>query len=172
VDYLWSNGAITSTIEVSTSGTYTVQVMDNDRCSAESESISVEVFENPVVSIAADGSTSLCTGSTVTLTSDFANGNIWSTGATSHSILVDETGTYSVEYTDNNGCSSISNLINVSVSDAPTPTISTSGSTSICDGSALSLLSSSGESYVWYLNGIMLENADTQSLEVTEQVME
>lgn len=169
VNYLWSNGAITSTIEVSTTGTYSVQIMDSDRCSAESETMSVEVFENPVVSISADGSTSLCTGSTVTLTSDFANGNLWSTGATSQSILVDETGTYSVEYTDDNGCSSISNLINVSVSDAPTPTISTSGSTSICDGSAVSLESSSGESYVWYLNGTMLENADTQSLEVTEQ---
>jgi hypothetical protein len=60
-------------------------------------------------------------------------------------------------------------LINVSVSDAPTPTISTSGSTSICDGTSLSLQASSGESYVWYLNDVMIENAASQSFEATEQ---
>jgi gliding motility-associated-like protein len=45
-------------------------------------------------------SPSICTGDSVTLTSDYATGNLWSTGETTQSITVTAPGTYTVTYSD------------------------------------------------------------------------
>lgn len=124
--------------------------------------ITVIVHENPVAPIIiANGSTSICTGTTVDLTSNIANGLTWSNNATTQTISVGTSGTYSVEYTDGNGCKSTSNEITISVSNAPVPTIQASGSLNICEGSSVTLTSTTGDSYLW-------SNGETnQSIEVT-----
>lgn len=110
----------------------------------------VTVNSNPAAPVVtASGSTSFCTGSTVTLYSDQATGNMWSTSETTQDIVVGTSGTYSLVYTDGNGCQATSNAVSVTVSSAPTPTIQSSGSDLICEGSNVTLSSSTADSYLW-----------------------
>ncbi len=70
-------------------------------------------------SITASGSTILCSGNSVTLTASPAVGYLWSTGATSQSIVVNSTGIYSVTNTGSNGCTISSTGVAVTVNTAP-----------------------------------------------------
>ncbi|MEI2748966.1 MAG: Ig-like domain-containing protein [Ferruginibacter sp.] len=62
---------------------------------------------NPAPVITASGPVSFCPGGSVVLTSSAASGNIWSNGATTQSITVNTSGTFTVSNTDNNGCISL-----------------------------------------------------------------
>ncbi len=62
--YLWSNGATTQSINVTQSGTFTVQVTDENGCSATTPPETVTV--NPVPdAVATPSAQSICTGSTI-----------------------------------------------------------------------------------------------------------
>lgn len=89
--YLWTNGATTQTIQVSTSGTYGVTASNSGCTSTDQVSISF----NPGVDLGPD--LNLCPGQTQTLNA--ANPQtyeeyLWSTGATSPTINVTQSGTY------------------------------------------------------------------------------
>jgi PKD repeat protein len=123
--------------------------------------ITVTVHATPATpTVTANGPTSFCTGGSVILTSSEATGNNWSNNATTASITVTASGTFSVTYTDNNGCSASSSVTNVSVSNAPVPTINASA-TAACSGDSIVLTSSTADSYLWSTN------ATTQSITVT-----
>jgi hypothetical protein len=164
--YTWNNGSVGDSQDVNNTGTFSVIARSSKGCTAASNVISVTVNENPTVSITANGSTSFCTGGSVEITSSQVGGNVWNTNATSDAITVSATGDFSLEYTDANGCSASSNTISVNVSDSPIPTISANGSTSICDGSAVTLTASAADSYAWTFNGVGLPET-TQSIDVT-----
>ena len=106
----------------------------------------------PVIS--ANGSTTVCTGSTVVLNSDKNSGNLWSTNETTQSITVNSSGNYSTVYTDVNGCKATSNTISINVSNAPVPTIQNSGLTALCQGESVTLTASNADSYLWSTNEI------------------
>ena len=79
--YLWSNGAMTRTITVSASGSYTVSVTDGNGC-VNSASQGVTVNPLPVVSITPSGPTTFCAGGSVDLTANPAGASyLWSNGA-------------------------------------------------------------------------------------------
>lgn len=164
--YTWNNGSVGDSQDVNNTGTFSVIARSSKGCTAASNVVSVTVNENPTVSITANGSTSFCTGGSVEITSSQVGGNVWNTNATSDAITVSATGDFSLEYTDANGCSASSNTISVNVSDSPIPTISANGSTSICDGSAVTLTASAADSYAWTFNGVGLPET-TQSIDVT-----
>jgi Secretion system C-terminal sorting domain/Calx-beta domain len=73
--YLWSNGATTQSITVTTSGNYSVQYTGASFTSDASLPITVTVNPNPVISIA--GSSSICAGDSVTLTASGADNYSW-----------------------------------------------------------------------------------------------
>lgn len=149
----WSNGAATSSITVTQSGTYSVSVAGLNGCqSASSNSITVNVLPKPATpTITASGSTILCSGQSVSLTSSSPTGNVWSNGATSQTIVVNSAGAYSVIVNGANGCSSnTSNSVGVQVVSSPTvPTITASGPTSLCAGGSVTLTSSSSTGNTW-----------------------
>jgi hypothetical protein len=93
-------------------------------------------LQAPVIS--ASGSTTLCSGTTVDLSSDVANGNVWSTTEITQTITVGTTNDYSSTITDGNGCTATSNIITVTASAPPTPVITSSGST-VCEGDTVTL---------------------------------
>jgi len=123
--------------------------------------VTITVNATPATpTISASGATSFCTGGSVVLTSSEAAGNVWSNTATTAAITVSASGTFSVTYTDNNGCSASSSETTVNVSNAPVPTINASA-TAACSGDSIVLTSSTADSYLWS------NNATTPSITVT-----
>src|SRR4029077_16625731 len=100
---LWSNGATTSSITVTTAGTYTVTQMVNGCTSPSGSGIAAPqaIPSAPVVTMVDN-----CGSSTLTATS-FTGSLLWSNGATTSSITVTTAGTYTVTQTLN-GCTSSS----------------------------------------------------------------
>lgn len=163
----WSNSSTADNITVSSSGSYSVTYTDGNGCTS-ADTVVVTVNANPSAPvITASGSTSFCTGDSVTLTSSAATGNLWSNSATTQSITVNQSGTFSVTYTDMNGCSATSSATTVSVSSSPAPTVSINGGTSLCPGGSTVLTSSPGATYQWYLNGNPVNGATSQSYTAT-----
>ncbi|MEY3442794.1 MAG: hypothetical protein RLZZ519_1075, partial [Bacteroidota bacterium] len=118
------------------------------------------------------GTVNICAGATVTLTSNSASGNVWSTGATTQSISVGSSGTYTVTVT-NTGCSATSLATTVVVNPLPpTPTITAGGSTTLCAGGSLTLTSSAASGNSWLPGGqttqqILVTASGTYSVQVT-----
>ncbi len=112
--YTWSNGATTNSITVnpSTTSIYTV-IGFTEGCMPDSASPVVEVLPLPAVELGAD--IVLPAGQDTVLDATGPNlSYVWSTGATTATILVSAAGTYSVTVTSLDGCSS-SDMIGVTV---------------------------------------------------------
>ena len=146
---IWSNGATTQSITVNSSGNYSV-IVSNGTCSTASIPQQINVIQYPITpTIAVSGVTSFCPGGSVTLTSNSANGNTWSNGATTQSIIVNSQGSYTVS-NSNGSCVSNSTPILTSILPAPViPTISASGTTSFCEGDSVILTSNSATNNIW-----------------------
>ncbi len=119
--YSWTPGSSTnSTISVS-QGIFSVTVTDANGCVGTSQPDTV-VNITPTVNIAAPN-VPFCPGSNALLT---ANPNpstgasyVWSTTQTTQAITVNSAGTYNVEVSYSNGCTSANSII-VTLYDAPT----------------------------------------------------
>ena len=100
---LWSNGATTPSITVTTPGTYTVTQSVNGCTSSESSGIAAPkpIPPAPTVEVV-----NHC-GNSVLTASNFTGSLLWSNGATTSSITVTTSGTYTVTQTVN-GCTSVS----------------------------------------------------------------
>jgi gliding motility-associated-like protein len=136
--YLWSTGETTQSITVSTADTITVTVTDINGCVGTSAPIEISIVPNapPAPIITASGPLDVCFGSSVTLTSSYSSGNTWTpTNEVTQSIVVSVAGTYSVTFTDVNGCSSVSQPVTISILPQLTaPTIIPNGPTTFCEG--------------------------------------
>ena len=106
--YLWSNGATTASINVTTAGSYTVKVTNASGCqSAASVATIVTVNALPATpTITAGGPITFCAGGSVTLTSSAGTSYLWSNGATTPGINVTTPGSYTVQVTNASGCQS------------------------------------------------------------------
>ena len=160
--YLWSTGATTQSIDVSTPGDYRVTVKNELDCAATSEA--TRVIVNPIPTsnlfISTSGSTTFCAGNSVLLTASWDGTYLWSNGATTKSIDARSSGNYTVTVTLTNGCSATSPAIGVTVNQVAA-TITASGSTVLCQGGKVTLTASEGSSYLWSTG------ATTRSIEVS-----
>lgn len=131
--YVWDNGSSnvsnTSTAVVSpaTLTTYNCLVTDAAGCQAMVQT-TVTVTEPIAPTISASGSTSICSGTSITLTSSSATGNTWSDGSTSNTLEVSSAGSYTVSATDVNNCPATSVATVTTL--LPSPVISTSSTNS------------------------------------------
>jgi hypothetical protein len=151
--YLWSNGATTQSITVNSGGTYNVIAVGSGSCQSQpSASTTVTVQPAPTApTVTVSGPTSFCQGGSVTLTASAANAYLWSNGATTQSITVNSSGSYTVRAINANGCqSAVSAATNVTVNPTPaTPLISTSGPTTFCQGGSIALTATTASTYLW-----------------------
>jgi hypothetical protein len=154
--YLWiPGGETTQSIAANASGSYAVQV-SNGACSATSLATIVNVYALPAANISS-ASTTICQGSSVTLTAPPATSYAWSNGATTQSINVTSAGNYAVTVSNVYGCTNTSPLTAISVSALPASFISAAGPTTFCNGSSVILSANSGTSYLWS-NGATTQN--------------
>lgn len=145
--YKWSTGATTATISnISASGTYAVTVT-NGACTATASQI-VTVSTPPTATITASGATTFCQGGSVNLTASGGTAYTWSNGVTTATVSnIATSGTYTVTVV-NGSCSAISSKT-VTVTPAPTATITASGATTFCQGGSINLTASGGTAYTW-----------------------
>ncbi|MCU1350179.1 MAG: domain containing protein, partial [Acidobacteria bacterium] len=159
--YSWSNGGTGPSITVNASGSYSVSATSGS-CNVTSAATVVNVTPLPSATISASGPTTFCTGGSVVLSAPAGlQSYLWSTGATTQSLAVNASGSYSVVVTDAAGCSGTSAPTVVSVSPAPATTITPSGPTTFCAGGSVTLTATAGVSYLWSTG------ATTQSIAVT-----
>ena len=119
-------------------------------------------------SSAPNGLGALCTGQSVTLTTNAVSGISWSTGGTGTSVVVSPsvTTTYSVTGTSTANCLA-SSIIQLTVnSSVPSLTVSTTGN-NICLGQAVALTGSGALTYTWINAGVTQGNAFTPSVTTT-----
>lgn len=103
----------------------------------------------PSAAIVAGGPLTVCQGDSVTLhAGNGFNSYLWSTSETTQSIVINQSGSYSVVVTNSNGCSGTSAPVVVTVN--PLPTINLGNDTTIASGAMLTLFPGSiYSSYTW-----------------------
>ena len=149
--YVWyPDGQTTQSITVENTGSYTVKVTNPSGSSVVSSPAVVSNSGSGTTPlITATGSTSFCPGGSVTLTATSASSYLWSNGATTQSITVTNSGTFTVTSV-NGSCSGTSAPVVVNAAAAPTaPVITANGSLAVCPGTTLTLTSSPANSYLW-----------------------
>ena len=161
--YVWSPGATLSSTSISnpiaspiTTSTYTLVGTDGNGCSA-SDSITVSV--NPLPTIDAGASISICPGTSTSLNATGGTSYLWTpSGSLDNPAISNPIAsptsltTYTVVGTDANGCSS-SDVVSISLSGIVV-TASTSVAT-ICAGSSASLSALGAASYSWSPSGTL-----------------
>jgi hypothetical protein len=168
--YLWSNGAVTQTTMIHSSGTYDVAVTYLNGCTRISAPVTVSVNPQPVAVVTSSRSLAFCTGDSVILSATAGMTDyLWSSGQTTQTISVLATNTFEVAITNANGCKDTSAVVSVDVN--PIPGIYASGPTSFCSGDSVELATDPGVSYLWS-NGattqsIWVHNTSTLTVQVT-----
>ena len=160
-----------------TPGTYSVTTKSAIGCtsSATSSVVNAQPQAATIPTISAAPGTTICAGSTTTLTSSELTGNQWYqdgvliNGATNVTYTTSLPGVYTVKVTNTEGCSSTS--VGTSITSAPTPTASITQSITISNtncGTASPVLltadtDASSPTYAWFNNGTLIVGANAST---------
>jgi|GEM_PF-2113663 len=140
--YVWSTGATTPTINVTSSGSYSVQVTQGTCIANDTINVS---FVNPPAAINLGNDTSYCGNFSRTLSTGVA-ATKWSTGVTAASITVSAPGLYWAM--DSNSCGKVRDTI--IITQKPLPVVNLGNDTNLCIGNQLTLnATTAGASYLW-----------------------
>lgn len=125
---LWSTGVTGNQICVTTSGTWSIEVVDTLGCTSR-DTVNTTLVAIPTPFIGAD--TSICAGDTICLASNCGPNHtyVWSNGATTDVICVSFISGYWVQCTDVNGCTGGDSII---ISQAALPIALGAADTSNC----------------------------------------
>jgi PKD repeat protein len=158
---LWSTGATSASINVSTDGTYWV------RGTNLFGQISFDTIQVTYPTIPPPINTAICVNESNTWSADMGPGftYLWSTGATTPSIDITTPGTYSVTVTGSGGCSRSSGNYTFSV-DNYANTAYLGNDTTLCAGNQIALQVGAGETVDYFWNG--LSTADQSSFWVVD----
>ncbi len=158
---IWQDGSNAKEFIVRDSGFYYITVGDGNGCYNSSNIIKVSIEVDPSAKIQYWYDKPLCEGDSVKLAIDegFA-GYKWSNGENGREIYAIHDGNYFATLNTGNGCYYQSDTIELKFLPAPAkPEIVRYSNT---------LVSTSAESYAWYLDGSLIEGALGQELKVTK----
>jgi len=143
--FLWSNNEETSSVSISTPGTYSLTVTDEHACQGVD---SVEVEEIEVLIPQLSGDYEFCEGtSTVLMAESGYESYLWSNGVEGDTVEVSEGGIFSLSVVDGNGCEGYAE---VEIIENPLPEVQIDGPSFFCEGSFATLMVDSiFESYSW-----------------------
>jgi len=162
--YVWSSGETTQNIVVKNSGAYTVLASDNFGCTSVSSSILVSHHPIDTASITPLGYVLLNAGNTVSLNCNNTNVNyLWSNGASTQNIMVNDSGTFSVTVTNSFGCSNQSPTV-VVIKVTQGSIMNIIGSTTFCSGDSVLLSSNFSSGNQWFYNGAPVAGLTAQQI--------
>ena len=143
--YTWSTGSTTAAANVSTPGTVSLTVTDNNGCVGSSM---VSVSQNALPTPAISGVPGFCPGQTTQLTANSGyTAYLWSTGSSATSIQAGTTDMYGLTVTDGNGCQGSTSL---QVSEYATQVPAITGALQFCPEGSTTLSAAAGfVSYQW-----------------------
>ncbi|MCD6020042.1 MAG: domain containing protein [Bacteroidetes bacterium] len=150
VNYSWSNPVSTNSTVIITAGSTTTGVVTTTNvCGSDSKTYTLTVINTPTISVN-NSNVTLCAGQsfTVNATSNSPTYTWQPTGTNTNSLVVNSAGNYTVGVS--NGCGNATATVNVSVTSAPTISI-TSSAVTICQSGQTATLSANGSigSYSW-----------------------
>ena len=122
--------------------------VSNGNCYQIAE-LNLVVNINPAAPVISASSSVLCNNGSVVLTSNYPNGNVWSTGATTQSITVNTPGTYTLT---NNAGACPGSPSSITIAAATDPALSITGNTVLCPNSSTVLTATTampGVTFVW-----------------------
>lgn len=142
--YVWNTGATSPSITVNPTATTIYSVTGSTTGCSSIKVVTVTVNSIPTVVV---NSSTICAGSTASLSASGANTYTWSTGSVSANISVSPSVTtiYSVTGTSPFGCSNTSTA-SVNITSAPSIVVS---SASICSGASVILSATGVTTYTW-----------------------
>lgn len=164
---LWSTGETTKSITVTESGLYWVRQLDATGCgSVPSDTVDVYLFQSqrkPIIT-SSTGTNEVCEGEVFTLTTDLDRNIVWSTGETTKTITVSQSGSYSVfENSILCGAGVKSDPFEVIINPIPDkPNIQVSGSLRFCEDESITLTAPNNNG-----NPIWSTGATTLSIKVS-----
>ncbi|MDM8161589.1 hypothetical protein QUH73_17370, partial [Labilibaculum sp. K2S] len=142
--YSWNTGETSQTIEVSTAGTYSVEVTNSFNC-VETDTVYVGFYANLAIDLGPDQT--VCSGNPVVLNAGISGAAyLWSTGETTQEIIVYGDGNYSVTVTNSYGCNATDD-INVTL--VPPPVVDLGPDQVLNAGDVIRLDAGSHFFYVW-----------------------
>jgi len=148
VSYAWSNGSTEPAIMVGEAGTYSVTAYDADGCAAVSDMVVVDIITEAAPQVQVTGDLTFCAGSSVEFIGPNGDGWSWSNGETTQSIVVTESGVYSLALLDACGNENQSEEFAVVVLDAPDVPVVTVPAAIVADEPFI--LTSSSETTRWF----------------------
>ncbi|MCW8896557.1 MAG: hypothetical protein OQJ96_05920 [Flavobacteriales bacterium] len=156
---LWDNASTNNQVVYNppnnNPGSYYVTLTNNFGCSIN-DTIVLDTFvtAQPVIA-STTGDTAFCQGDSLILYTGNWNSYYWSPGASINDTnIVFTGGSYTVQVTDANSCSTVSDPFVVTVHPLPTPNISLQPNND--------LVSSETTGNQWYLNGVLISGATNQ----------
>jgi gliding motility-associated-like protein len=164
--YSWTGGSTSSSLTVTSPGTYTVTVTSPNGCTASSSQVITQSTTPPTVNVTSSNNGLLtCAVTSITLTATGGGTYVWSNGSTNAVISVSTPGTYTVTVTGANGCSTTANsVVNQNIV-PPTAAIATPSTTVLtCTASSIGLTASGGSSFDWSNGTTTIGNSATLSV--------
>ncbi len=165
--YVWDNGVSNGTSFIPTStNTYKVVGTSSAGCK-DSTTIQVVVNPLPTVGINYTGSTTICSGTLITLSGTGAVSYTWDNGVTDGvAFAPSSTTTYTVTGVNAQGCSD-TETITITVVPGPT-VVASAGLTTVCEGTPVTLSATGADTYVWN-NGLGAGATHTVTPSVTTE---
>lgn len=153
----------------SQTGNYTIQVTDNNGCTAVSNSLSITVNPQPTVNISTNSNNVICGSDTVIISTvyDFNNTYAWkrnnnAVSSDTSEFKITQGGTYTVLVTNNNSCTQVDTQV-VVASSYPNANFNPTNIAGYCQGDTNTFNANvyAGASYDWIVNGVSSGNTNT-----------
>jgi hypothetical protein len=155
--YLWSNGATSKTINITTAGSFFVQKISEFNCFSDpSNSVGTQTLAlPPSPSVRALGATVFCDGNSVNLVATNGDLFFWSNGVENDTVNILKSGEYAARIRDNAGCySPYSDKIVVDAKPNPAkPDIIKTGIYTLQSQNNIS-----AGKYIWKINSTVLQD--------------
>lgn len=142
--YKWNTGATSSSITVTQAGTYKAVISNS--CFVDSAQVIVTLAASPVINITNQSSLSICQGDSVLLTANYNGNNVlWSTGATTSTLIAKNGGTYIASTSNHCGTARDTAIVQI----MPLPTLQIQGLNQVCQGTSITLSAISNSPVLW-----------------------